>query len=118
MYGRGYSGITGCHSDDGCFLYYGSSRGSSSGDGGGESTGGSTSLATGGDSCPPQGTEVLPNDAGLSLFLVEGAAVIYACSNGVVIGRCVFRSGPAPPPTIGVSIVCVSGGSSLLLSVV
>lgn len=80
-----------------------------SGGGGISGVGGSSgSLSSGGDSCPPEGTEVLPNDEGFSLFFVQGETVIYACQNGVVIGRCVFRSGPAPPPTGVRSIIGTS----------
>jgi len=103
-YGRGYSGISGCRLEDGCSLFY-TGGDSLDGPGGtGLGSGGSSgSLATGGDSCPVVGTRNLPNEDDLALFLVEGDTVIYACQNGVVIGRCVFRSGPRPPPPAGVS---------------
>lgn len=92
-HGRGYGGSL---SEDGCSLHYESAD---SGGGGHFGAASGTSLATRGDSCPPEGSETLQNDVGLTLFLVEGETVIYACQNGVVIARCIFRSGPTPPPT-------------------
>ena len=97
--GRGYAGISACHGNNGCSLYY-----STGGGGGGESSSDGNGVASGG--CLPhlprgetlvrqRVAKELLNNAGFALFFVEGNAVIYACSNGVVIGRCVFRSGPS-----------------------
>jgi hypothetical protein len=106
--GRGYAGISACHGSNGCSLYYSTGRGGgSSSDGNGVASGGCLPhlpRGGGGYACPPEGTKELLNNAGFALFFVEGNAVIYACSNGVVIGRCVFRSGPSPPAAMIMSV--------------
>lgn len=56
--------------------------------GGGSSGGGS--IGSPGDSCPPNGAEIIPNELGLELFFASEDMVVYACQNGVLVGQCVF----------------------------
>ena len=51
-----------------------------------------------GDRCPPEGAEFIPNDSGFTLFSIEEDTIIYACQNGVVVGRCVIIEGTTQSP--------------------
>lgn len=83
--GGGVAGIGGC---TGCNLYFLSGAGISGGSGGG----GGGFLGPG-DSCPPEGAELIPSNSGFTLFSIEDDTVIYACQNGIVVGRCVIVEG-------------------------
>lgn len=83
--GRGVAGISGC---TGCCLYFLSGAGIS-----GDSSGGGIGCFGHGDSCPPEGAELIPSNSDFTLFSIEDDTGIYACQNGIVVGQCVIIEG-------------------------
>ena len=92
--GKGYTGISGCTSQKGCSLYF---HGSSLLFGGnnGSSGGGARNiqLVTGGDACPQDGTDILPNDKELTLFLWKEMQSFMHAKMGSLLDDVFFGAG-------------------------
>jgi hypothetical protein len=72
----------------GCCLYFLSGAGIN-----GDSSGAGIGCFGPGDSCPPEGAELIPSSSDFTLFSIEDDTGIYACQNGIVVGQCVIIEG-------------------------